>query len=126
DLVGIAPALAYQLLDLGVGSLCDIEIPVAGKDHLSGSGCKDVAAAALAGLDYHGVALGRARYGERAARAYEFSFVVEPLDLVGITKNAALTVDDKRVFLPAFPMANHGVDKFVGAVVAGIVIEMLV
>src|SRR5439155_425178 len=95
-----------------------------GEDHLAPSPRKALAAAGCAGLDDDGMALCRARHGERTARLEELALVVEPFHLGRISEAATLLVHDQRTVFPGVPMAEHDFHEFVGTIVAEVMFEM--
>ena len=93
---------------------------VGDEDQLRPAGGEALAAAAAAGLDHHRPSLRRARHGEGAARVEEPAAVVEAVDLVAVAEAAGGLVHDQRIVFPGVPVAEHHLDEFVGAVVAGV------
>ena len=121
----IAAGLLDLALEVGVVLAADLERRIGREDQLGPAGGEGHAAAALARLQQHRMALRRARHGERALRLEVLAAVVEPVDLVGIGEAAALLVDDQRIVFPAVPQAGDDLHELVGAVVAQVVLEML-
>ena len=122
--IRIAPGLGDLVPELAVDAPAQLERGRDHEDQLAPARREAAAPPALTGLDDDGMALGRGRHGERAARAEEHALVVEPMDLRGIGEDAALAVEDDRVVLPRVPVAEHRLHELVGAVVAGVVLGM--
>ena len=123
-LVRIAAGFRRFVADRGIAFLGGCDVARGGEDHLAPSSRKALATAGGAGLDDDGMALRRARHGERPARLVVFALVVEPLDLGRIGEAAARLVHDQRTVFPGVPMAQHDFHEFVGAVVAVVMFEM--
>ena len=123
-LVGIAAGFRRFVADSRIAFLGGGHVARGGEDHLAPSSRKTLAAAGCAGLDDDGMALRRARHGERTARLEELALVVEPLHLGRIGEAAARLVHDQRAVFPGVPMTEHDFHEFVGAIVAEVMFEM--
>ena len=125
-MVGVAAERGAVGLEFGVVLPADLEVRVDDEDRLAPGGAEPLAAARLAGLDEHGVALRRTRHGEGTTRLEVLALVVEALDLRGVGEAAAFLVDDQRVVRPGVPVAEDDLDELVGAIVPEVVVDRAV
>ena len=86
----VAARLLDLVLEVGVVLAADLEDRIGGEDQLGPARREGHAAAALAGLQQHRMALRRARHGERALGLEELAAMVEAVDLVGVGEAAGL------------------------------------
>src|SRR5262245_53844153 len=125
DVLRIAALARHLRLEISIVALGDLDVRVDNEDQLAPLRPEALASAALAGLDDDGVALQRARHGERPARAIETALVVETMNLFGDGEESGRLVLNDGVLFPAVPMAEYDLHEFVGAVVAQVVLDHL-
>ena len=123
-LLRVAARRGDLLLECGVVRLRLFERVVVDEYQLGPARGEATAAAALARLDEHRMALRRTRHGERSARAEVFADMIQPPHLVGMREQAGLLVEHDRVVVPGIPVADYDFQEFVGAVVALVVFAM--
>ena len=120
--VGIAALGGDGLLDLLIVLAAEFQRGrAADEQQLTPAGGELLAAAALAGLDYHWMALFGAWHGERPARLEEFALVVDAAHLIAMREQAGFLVLHDGIVIPGRPMAHDDFHELIGAIVTTVV-----
>ena len=103
--------------------LAALDVVIRDKQQLTPACGELLAPRAHAGLDDDGMALRGTGHGERAARRQELASIIESAHLVGMGIKVVAFVRDDCVIVPAVPVPEYHLHKFVGPVVTTVVLH---